>query len=113
MNKNQIVWHDFSNEDSKRLYHSQWANEPEVKTLYEDGFQCGGCSFFASFDADYGLCCHSESRHHLETVFEHFTCPKYVHEGWGPHSFTETEWLHCICVPRPPKNPMGGEESTE
>ena len=30
-------------------------------------------------------------------MFEHFTCPAYVNEGWGPHSFTEMQEMHCRC----------------
>jgi hypothetical protein len=90
MNTNRIVTDRFSNPESEKLYREHWPDEPQTYTdLYEEGQQCGGCSFFAKFNSDWGLCCHPESRHHLETVFEHFTCPRYVHEGWGSHSFVD------------------------
>jgi hypothetical protein len=46
---------------------------------------------------DWGICCFIKSWHFRETVFEHFTCKVYVHEGWGPHSFTENQEHHCWC----------------
>lgn len=88
MNTNQIITDHFSNAESERMYYEHWPDEPSTYTeLYELGRQCGGCSFFAKLNADWGLCCHDESRHHLETVFEHFVCPHFVEEGWGAHSF--------------------------
>ena len=33
----------------------------------------------------------------MQTVFEHFTCPSLVNEGWGPHSFTADAEFHCRC----------------
>ncbi len=92
MNENKIVTHQFSNPESERLYRADWPGEPQCRQQHERGDQCGGCSFYAKFNADYGLCCHPRSRHFKETVFEHFTCPAYVREGWGPHSFTEKEF---------------------
>jgi hypothetical protein len=89
MNRNVIETETWSNHESERRYVDHWPEEPDLYTRYEDGEQCGGCSFFAPFNSDYGLCCHPESRHHLETVFEHFTCPVYVGEGWGAHSFSK------------------------
>lgn len=80
-NENKITTSRFSNSASERLYLGKWPDEPHCRQQYERGGQCGGCSFFAKFDADYGLCCHSDSRHFTETVFEHFTCPTFVHEG--------------------------------
>ena len=97
MNENKVVTNRFSNSESERLYRDRWPEEPQCREKYEDGQQCGGCSFYAKFNADYGLCCHRKSRHFTETVFEHFTCPAYVHEGWGPHSFSEHESFHCRC----------------
>ncbi|WP_425397669.1 high-potential iron-sulfur protein [Aeoliella sp.] len=102
MNENNIATNTWSNIDSKALYEDNWPNEPELRQQYEEGQQCGGCSFFAPFNADWGLCGHAASRHHLETVFEHFTCTSFINEGWGPHSFTEDASLHCRC---------GGESS--
>lgn len=90
MNQNHIITDRWSNEDSRRVYESQWSNEPALRDQYFEGRQCGGCSFFAPFNFDWGLCCHAKSRHHLETVFEHFTCGSYVHEGWNTHSFSES-----------------------
>ena len=87
-NKNAITTDTWSNPSAKDLYTAQWPEEPETRAQYEEGRQCGGCAFFAPFNADWGLCCHRESRHHLETVFEHFTCPKQQEEGWGGHSFS-------------------------
>ena len=87
-NANQIKTDDWSNPDSEQLYLDDWPQEPDVRELHEEGLQCGGCSFYAKFNADYGLCCHAGSRHYLETVFEHFTCPVTVQEDWGSHSFS-------------------------
>jgi hypothetical protein len=101
MNRNNILADTWSNQDSKLLYELGWPNEPKVRRQYENGEQCGACSFFAAFNGDWGLCCNFESRHGLETVFEHFTCSSYVHEGWGPHSFTEETEFHCRCGGEP------------
>lgn len=101
-NCNHIVTNEFSSPASQKLYHAAWPDEPETRELYQDGRQCGGCSFFARFNTDWGLCAHPGSRHHLETVFEHFTCPAHVNEGWGPHSFTSDAEAHCRCGGRPP-----------
>lgn len=102
MNINQIITTGWSNPETQRIYESNWAAEPALYDQFENGDQCGGCSFFAVFNQDWGLCCHAKSRHHLETVFEHYTCPAYVKECWGPHSFTEDREYHCRC---------GGESS--
>jgi hypothetical protein len=104
MNNNTIITHTWSNEESQDIFEQVWPDEPELRAQYDAGEQCGGCSFFAPFNADYGLCCNRGSRHCLETVFEHFTCPTYVHEGWGPHSFSADSEFHCRC---------GGEPDTE
>ena len=97
MNRNHIIIHGWSNEASRQLYENEWPDEPQVAQCKEDGDQCGGCSFFAKLNADWGLCCHEASRHHLETVFEHFSCPSFLREGWGPHSFTIHREFHCHC----------------
>jgi hypothetical protein len=102
MNANKIITNAWSNPQSQQLMELHWPDEPGLRVLYANGDQCGGCSFFADFNEDWGLCCHAESRHHLETVFEHFTCPSYVRECWGPHSFTKDTSFHCRC---------GGESS--
>lgn len=96
-NENRIVTARWSNVGSRQLYESGWSGEPVCQGFYDVGRQCGGCSFFAPFDSDWGLCAHAKSRHWLETVFEHFTCPAHVNEGWGPHSFTEDAQFHCLC----------------
>lgn len=96
-NTNSITTDTFSNPESETLYRDHWPREPGVYAQYEDGLQCGGCAFYAPFNADYGLCCNPASRHRLETVFEHFTCPAIVNQGWGAHSFHEprTECYRC------------------
>lgn len=96
-NHNAIVTTGWSNPKTAELYVLRWPVEPELRSQCENGNQCGGCSFFAPFNADWGLCVRAESRHHLETVFEHFTCPSYVNEGWGPHSFSSDTDFHCRC----------------
>jgi hypothetical protein len=97
-NTNVITTETWSNAESRRLYETRWPAEPELRWQYEEEcWQCGGCSFFAPFNYDWGLCCNPKSRHHLETVFEHFTCPSYVGEGWGPHSFSEDPAFRCRC----------------
>lgn len=87
-NSNRIRTDSWSSLASRKLYEGQWADEPDTRQRYERGEQCGGCSFYAKFNSDWGLCAHAGSRHHLETVFEHFTCPAHVPEGWGAHSFS-------------------------
>lgn len=97
MNRNTITVGGWSNDESRALYEANWPEEPETRRKYEQGEQCGGCSFYAKFDMDWGLCCNRRSRHHTETVFEHFTCPVHVVEGWGPHSFSDDPQFHCRC----------------
>lgn len=97
MNANRIVTDGWSNPEARRLYELQWPDDPALKQAYDAGCQCGGCSFFAPLNSDWGLCANSESRHCLETVFEHFTCPAYIPEGWGPHSFTADPEFQCRC----------------
>jgi hypothetical protein len=104
-NTNRVLTTAFSSEASRRLYRDEWPDEPAVREQYRNGVQCGGCSFFAPFNHDWGLCCHAGSRHHLETVFEHFTCPAAVAEGWGPHSFDADTRFHCICGGFDPDRP--------
>lgn len=96
-NRNLVVINGWSNPASQALYEAQWPLEPDCQAAYNDGRQCGGCSFFAAINADWGLCAHPMSRHQLETVFEHFTCPVHVAEGWGPHSFSTDPGSHCLC----------------
>ena len=97
MNTNRIKTDGFSNPDSEQLMNQQWPDEPELAVQQNEGGQCGACSFFAPFNLDWGLCCHPNSRHHLETVFEHFTCASLAREGWGAHSWTEDEEDWCRC----------------
>lgn len=78
-NRNRIQTSGFSNQDTRDLY--------EKQAPIPDRQQCGGCSYYALFNEDFGLCCHPEARFYLETVFEHFGCEKNVFEGWDAHSF--------------------------
>ena len=86
-NRNLIWTEGFSNPETENLYSSGFKGKPELKKLYDNGWQCGGCGFYAELNDDWGLCFNSKSVHKLETVFEHFTCRFYLNEGWGcPHS---------------------------
>ncbi|MFZ4538191.1 MAG: type II toxin-antitoxin system RelE/ParE family toxin [Propionivibrio sp.] len=97
MNANNVVTDSWSNPDSEALYRSDWPQEPNVARLYESGRQCGSCSYYAGFNTLFGLCCHPQSRHVLETLPEHFACPVQMDEGWGPHSFAASASEHCVC----------------
>ncbi|HYK02245.1 MAG TPA: hypothetical protein VE974_10845 [Thermoanaerobaculia bacterium] len=90
-NQNAIITDTWSNPDSEALYRNEWPDEPAIRAQKLEGDQCGGCSYFAPFNLDFGLCCHPASRHFSETVFEHFTCPVLLAEGWGAHSFGAIE----------------------
>lgn len=91
MNNNTIITETWSNPESERRYTEEWPEDPGLFERYEDGEQCGGCAFFAPFNADFGLCCYHKSRHHLETVFEHFPCSVFVNDGWDAHTFRDWE----------------------
>lgn len=97
MNSNVIATDRFSNPASLATYRQQWPDAPQLRQQYLLGDQCGGCSFYAPFNTDFGLCCNSRSQHQLETVGEHFTCASFVREGWGPHSFSDDPANHCRC----------------
>lgn len=96
-NQNVVVTDGWSNPASRTLYESRWPGEPDCQHAYAEGRQCGACSFYAALDGDWGLCAFPHSRHWLESVFEHFTCPAQTQEGWGPHSFTADPNFHCLC----------------
>ena len=100
-NRNTITTTAFSSALSEQMYKANWPDDPVSREFCSEGIQCGGCSFFAAFNFDWGLCANPKSRHYLETVFEHFTCPAHVNEGWGPHSFTEDADFHCRCQGNP------------
>jgi hypothetical protein len=91
MNQNHIITDRWSNADSERLYRAGWPDEPALKRKYEQGRQCGECSHYGEFNADYGLCCCSKSRHFTETVFEHFTCPSFFSPSWPDLDVVPTE----------------------
>ena len=97
MNTNVIKTDGFSSAESAALFDSGFTSDPVARRVHEAGGQCGGCTFFAPFNDDWGLCCHPESRHRTETVFEHFTCASYVEEGWNVHSFSRDSDRHCQC----------------
>ena len=88
-NGNTIVTNRWSDPDSEKLYKDEWPSEPDLREQWLSGLQCGGCAFFAKFNSDWGLCCNDKSRHHLETVFEHFTCPAFIDDGWDAHTFRD------------------------
>jgi len=98
---NRIATNGWSNPHSEQLCREQWPYEPGCRERHARGEQCGGCSFFAPLNTDWGLCAHPSSRHHLESVFEHFTCPVQVPEGWGPHNFSADPDDHCRCGGEP------------
>lgn len=83
VNKNHIVTRGFSNQATAHLYRELCRKDGWIEN------QCGGCSYYAEFNADWGLCCNPNARFHLETVFEHFGCEKTVPEGWEAHSFQD------------------------
>jgi hypothetical protein len=89
MDYNRISTDGFSNPASRRLCEKDWPGEPKLKEQYFQGLQCGGCSYFAPLNSDWGICCAPKSRHRLETVIEHFTCPTFQKEGWDAHSFRD------------------------
>ena len=108
-NTNVIFTNGWSCLNSLKLFDKKWHQEPEIWGKYYMGKQCGGCSFFAKFDCDFGLCCHHKSRHFTETVFEHFTCMNHINEGWEAHSFTEDTICHCLCDSAERRNAMARE----
>ena len=110
-NGNHIYVDGFSRPATFDLYDRDWPAEPTVREKCRAGFQCGGCSFYAKFNEDWGLCCHPRSRHWLETVFEHFTCPTQDEEGWDAHSFAERRLRDAIVCCREP-SPSAGERPT-
>ncbi len=91
---NVIKENGFSNPESEALYKNDWLGDVILKYLYEEGRQCGGCTFFAPLNSDWGICCHKKSKHFKETIFEHFTCKLQIEEGWSAHSFTESVDRH-------------------
>jgi len=97
MNTNLLVTDNWSNMESEDRYLGNWPDEPDVLAMREQGEECRSCSFWAKLNDEWGLCCNAQSRHHLETVFEHFTCPSHIDEGLGPHSFTSDKKGHCVC----------------
>ncbi len=48
--------------------------------LYERGSQCGSCKGYRAINEDYGVCFLKDSILKYRTVFEHFTCKKWVYK---------------------------------
>lgn len=90
-NRNTVCLQGFSNSESEKAYRLRWPLAPAVCALYDSGRQCGGCAWYAKFDADWGMCHGRDSPHFTETVFEHFSCAAQDEEGWDAHSFADAE----------------------
>ena len=82
-NKNVIFTEGWSNLSSKKLYEQMWKDHPKVYEQYSTGMQCLSCEAYADFNADWGLCKQKYSNHYLETIFEHFTCEKFIQKREG------------------------------
>lgn len=95
---NKITDDDWSNQRTKKMYLNRFPDEPDLKRkAFDDCHQCGGCSFFAPFNLDFGLCAHPDSRHYCETVFEHFTCGDHIAECWLHSSFAMNPEIGSCC----------------
>jgi lactoylglutathione lyase len=106
MNSNRFTTSAFSNPKSRLSFDRKWSDEPQVLKKYEHGEHCDGCAFFTPFNAEWGLCCHRKSRHHLETVFVQFTCPNYVQERQdAPRQDAPGEEAPRQDAPRPSEAP--------
>lgn len=81
-NQNAIITDTWSNPDSEALYRNEWPDEPAIRAQKLEGDQCGGCSYFAPFNLDFGLCCHPASRHFRETV-RALHLPRLPRRGMG------------------------------
>ena len=88
-NRNIIIENGFSNPETSHLYDKIAAGKHSLSQRYSSGIQCGGCSFFAPLNSDYGICCLKKSQHYLETIFEHFVCEAQIEESWEYHTFTD------------------------
>lgn len=73
-NRNEIVTDGFSNPISEAAYFSDYRQEPRLRILPA---QCFQCRFYVELNADYGLCGNKLSRHWLETMFEHAKCMSF------------------------------------
>ena len=60
--------------DLPKLVKEQLRHIDDMYDLTAGCAQCGGCSFFAAIDGDYGICCNPQSRNDGRVTFEHGGC---------------------------------------
>ena len=70
-------------DDELRAAEARWTKR-SYRYRVDDGFQCGGCRFFAATGADFGICANPDGPLDGSITFEHGGCRAHSErDQWG------------------------------